>query len=110
MLIKVLLYDPLSQWNISPEKARKLQKSVPKNDSSITQIILPTQREELERPKDTNDKNKAAERVLIRLEQKLSGYERHSYLATEGQVNLLIQEARSVDNLSKLFPGWQPWL
>ena len=56
------------------------------------------------------DKNKMAERVLLRLQQKLSGNEGGSFLGVEGQVNYLIQEARDTQNLCRLFPGWQPWL
>jgi len=109
-IVEVLLYDPLSQWNISPEKARKLQRETSKIDSDSIQVMLPTQLDEQTHGNDDSDKNKAAERVLVRLEQKLTGYEDHTYLGCEGQVNYLIQEARSVRNLCKLFVGWQPWL
>jgi len=55
----------------------------------------------------------AAQRTLRRVLQKLQGQEDPSSgepLSVEGQVDLLINEARSEDNLSRLFPGWAPWL
>ena len=55
-------------------------------------------------------KNKMAQRVLIRLKQKLDGNETGSFLSTEGQVNFLIQAARDHKNLCRVFPGWQPWI
>lgn len=54
--------------------------------------------------------NKLAERVLLRLQQKLQGYEEGVQLSVTGQVNNLIQEARDPKNLCKLFPGWQPYI
>ncbi|KAJ8315048.1 hypothetical protein KUTeg_007198 [Tegillarca granosa] len=54
--------------------------------------------------------NKLAERVLIRLHQKLQGIEDGVQLSVPGQVNHLIQEARDPKNLSRLFPGWQPYI
>lgn len=54
--------------------------------------------------------NKLAERVLIRLHQKLRGIEDGVKLSVPGQVNHLIQEARDPKNLSRLFPGWQPYI
>lgn len=54
--------------------------------------------------------NKLAERVLLRLEQKLQGIEDGVQLSVSGQVNLLIQESRDPKNLSRLFPGWQPYI
>lgn len=51
-----------------------------------------------------------AQRVLIRLRQKLDGNEAGSFLSTEGQVNFLIQSARDPKNLCRVFPGWQPWI
>ena len=54
--------------------------------------------------------NKLAERVLLRLHQKLQGYEEGVQLSVAGQVNNLIQEARDPKNLCKLFPGWQPYI
>ena len=54
----------------------------------------------------------AAERTLLRIQNKLLGFEdpTSGVLGIEGQVELLISEARNIDNLCKLFPGWSPWL
>lgn len=57
-----------------------------------------------------SDLNKMAERVLIRLQEKLEGIEDGVPLSINGQVNHLIQEATDPSNLCALFPGWQPWL
>lgn len=54
--------------------------------------------------------NKVAERVLLRLQQKLQGVEEGVQLSVSGQVYHLIQEARDPKNLSRLFPGWQPYI
>ena len=54
--------------------------------------------------------NKVAERVLLRLRQKLSGLEDGVKLSIAGQVNHLIQEARDENNLCRLFPGWQAYI
>ncbi len=54
--------------------------------------------------------NKVAERVLLRLRQKLQGVEDGVQLSVSGQVNLLIQEARDPNNLCRVFPGWQPYI
>ncbi|KAH9382206.1 hypothetical protein HPB48_021059 [Haemaphysalis longicornis] len=49
-------------------------------------------------------------RMLLRLEQKLQGLEEGPPSAFAGQVNLLIQQAIDPHNLSRLFPGWQPYV
>ena len=54
--------------------------------------------------------NKAAERVLLRLRQELSGLEDGVKLSIAGQVNHLIQEARDENNLCRLFPVWQAYI
>ncbi|GMI01620.1 hypothetical protein TrVE_jg9821 [Triparma verrucosa] len=58
------------------------------------------------------DDNDAATRALNKIASKLRGYEENvsESLSVEGQVSLLIGEARSVENLSKLYFGWAPWL
>lgn len=54
--------------------------------------------------------NKVAERVLMRLQEKLKGVEEGTNLSVDGQVNLLIQQAMDPKNLSRLFPGWKAWV
>ena len=54
--------------------------------------------------------NQVAERVLLRLQQKLHGVEDGVPLSVSGQVNLLIQEATDPKNLCCLFHGWQPYV
>ena len=54
----------------------------------------------------------AAEKTLLRIKNKLQGYEdlTSGTLGVEGQVELVITEARNIDNLCKLFCGWSQWL
>lgn len=59
---------------------------------------------------DENSVNKMAERVLVRLRQKIDGVEDGTVLSVKGQVNHLIREATDERNLSRLYHGWQPWL
>lgn len=54
----------------------------------------------------------AGERTLLRIKAKLQGFEDPTGdgLSVEGQVDELISEAQSLENLSRLYPGWAPWL
>lgn len=45
-----------------------------------------------------------ADRILSKIQGKL-----RDDLSVEYTVNQLIQEARDVENLAKIFVGWQPW-
>jgi len=44
------------------------------------------------------------------VKEKLEGLDRGEQLGVEGQVKQLIQDATSIDNLSRLFCGWAAWL
>ncbi|XP_070394356.1 serine-protein kinase ATM isoform X4 [Dermacentor albipictus] len=99
-VVEVLLHDPLSSWTLSPERVAALQ-----TDGDT----LPPQRPSPELPYMQGD-NRLARRMLLRLEQKLRGLEEGAPLSVAGQVNLLIQQARDPHNLSRLFPGWQPYV
>ncbi|XP_013917836.1 PREDICTED: serine-protein kinase ATM [Thamnophis sirtalis] len=109
-IVEVLLYDPLFDWTMNPLKALSLQQrsedeaDVSSNFSSANQGCS----------KKANNENqlfnKVAERVLIRLQEKLKGMEEGTVLSVAGQVNFLIQQAMDPKNLSRLFPGWKSWV
>jgi ataxia telangiectasia mutated family protein len=113
---QVLLYDPLYQWSMSPLKAMHLQRRQVEESTSFfdgggggeTGNNATTSGVAGGREGDST--NKMAERVLIRLQEKLEGIEEGVPLSISGQVNHLIQEATDPANLCRLFPGWQPWI
>lgn len=53
-----------------------------------------------------------AERALLRLEEKLDGkhISRSEITTVEGHVEILINEATNMQNLCRLFHGWQAYL
>jgi len=56
-----------------------------------------------------------ANRTLTKIKQKLNGFEdgggaTGESMGVSAQVQLLVSEATSTDNLSKLFQGWAPWV
>ncbi|CAF0900518.1 unnamed protein product, partial [Didymodactylos carnosus] len=128
-IIEVFLYDPLYQWQISPQKAFHLQqqqRSTADTDQTInstmqtpsrngkghTTYITTTNVNTIAKTvnEGTTDTNKLAERLLIGLRQKLQGFEGILQMTIKAHVNMLINEATSVENLSRLFAGWQPYL
>jgi phosphatidylinositol kinase/protein kinase (PI-3 family) len=61
---------------------------------------------------DSSFDKDAAHRTIMRVKNKLNGFDESAGegLSVEGQVELLIEQATNTENLSKLFPGWAPWL
>ncbi|XP_063705543.1 serine/threonine-protein kinase ATM [Culicoides brevitarsis] len=90
-ILQVLLYDPLYMWTLTPEKARRTQ-SLEWEPDVVT--------------------NTTAERALELCKDKLNGAENSSMgtMTIENQVDKLIREAISHENLCKLFHGWQAYL
>uniref|UniRef100_A0A8C1WDC1 non-specific serine/threonine protein kinase n=1 Tax=Cyprinus carpio TaxID=7962 RepID=A0A8C1WDC1_CYPCA len=99
-IVEVLLYDPLFDWTMNPLKAFYLQQHDEPDFSYVLMCFC----------SDSQSFNKVAERVLLRLQEKLKGVEEGTVLSVGGQVNLLIQQAMDPKNLSRLFPGWQAWV
>jgi len=56
------------------------------------------------------EQHQMAELAILRVKEKLKGYEQNAQLSVTGHVNYLIQQAVDPVNLSKIFDGWQPFL
>ncbi|KAJ8257146.1 hypothetical protein COCON_G00192980 [Conger conger] len=111
-IVEVLLYDPLFDWTMNPLKAFYLQQEEQAElnatlGSTLGGDVLDAHRKA---SSETQRSNQVAERVLLRLQEKLKGVEGAAVLSVSGQVNLLIQQAMDPKNLSRLFPGWQAWV
>uniref|UniRef100_M4B888 non-specific serine/threonine protein kinase n=1 Tax=Hyaloperonospora arabidopsidis (strain Emoy2) TaxID=559515 RepID=M4B888_HYAAE len=123
-ILEVFVHDPLYRWTLSPLKALKIQEGGERNSvksaihsrnsgrhaaiaAACTYETQPVT--ELQEEHGSTD---AAARALIRVKQKLEGYEdpNGSALSIEGQVKQLLSAAQDSHNLCKLFPGWAPWL
>uniref|UniRef100_UPI00358DFB11 serine-protein kinase ATM-like isoform X2 n=1 Tax=Myxine glutinosa TaxID=7769 RepID=UPI00358DFB11 len=110
-IVEVLLYDPLYEWTMTPLKALTLQGRVDEDpDMQMTDPKLRDLQQPEQKRSDSKRVNQVAERVLLRLGEKLRGVESGSALSVSGQINLLIQQAQDINNLSCLFPGWKPWV
>ncbi|KAF8657076.1 hypothetical protein HU200_060414 [Digitaria exilis] len=97
-IIEVFIHDPLYKWALSPLKALQRQKDTDYTDSC------------LDDSQEAYEGNKDAARAILRIKQKLDGYEDGEMRSVQGQVQQLIQDAVDVDRLCQMFPGWGPWL
>ncbi|ETE57747.1 Serine-protein kinase ATM, partial [Ophiophagus hannah] len=109
-IVEVLLYDPLFDWTMNPLKALYLQQRSEDEADVSSNFSSPDQGSNKKANGENQLFNKVAERVLIRLQEKLKGMEEGTVLSVAGQVNFLIQQAMDPKNLSRLFPGWKPWV
>ncbi|KAH6798041.1 Serine/Threonine-kinase ATM-like protein [Perilla frutescens var. hirtella] len=99
-IIEVFIHDPLYKWALSPLKAMQRQKDI---DDDIDANLEDSEEDEYEGNKD-------AARALLRVKQKLDGYEDGEMRSVHGQVQQLIQDAIDPDRLCHMFPGWAAWL
>lgn len=112
-ILSVLVHDPLYKWALSPLKALQVQqeqRDVEDKGSDPAAGILRDAFVDSEVGPTAHSQE--AERVLLRVQQKLQGYEEgtSAALGVEGQVNLLLQQARDPERLAALFGGWAPWV
>lgn len=108
-ILEVVIHDPLYKWSLSPVQARKRQKS----QDVLDDDIVARNAAEMNHASESHSFGRdAAERTLLRIKNKLNGFEDPTGepLGVEGQVELCINEARSYENLSRMFHGWAPWL
>ncbi|KAM6448107.1 serine-protein kinase ATM isoform 1-T2 [Liasis olivaceus] len=109
-IVEVLLYDPLFDWTMNPLKALYLQQRS-EDEADVSSAFSSADQGCNKKANNENQLfNKVAERVLIRLQDKLKGMEEGTVLSVVGQVNFLIQQSVDPKNLSRLFPGWKPWV
>ncbi|XP_022845090.1 serine/threonine-protein kinase ATM isoform X2 [Olea europaea var. sylvestris] len=99
-IVEVFIHDPLYKWALSPLKAMQRQKET---DDDLEANLEDSDEDEYEGNKD-------AARALMRVKQKLDGYEEGEMRSVHGQVQQLIQDAIDPDRLCHLFPGWGAWL
>ncbi|GAA5849370.1 hypothetical protein JCM8547_006527 [Rhodosporidiobolus lusitaniae] len=86
-VLEVFKYDPLQNWAVSSEMAKRIQGS--DDGEAVALDELP------------DDADHALSKVRARLDTSLS---------VQYTVNQLIQEATNQDNLAVIFSGWQPTL
>jgi hypothetical protein len=126
-ILEVFVHDPLYRWTLSPLKALRIQEGGRDGTKSTVASRNLSRSNSFEAATGTASTNEAqpaqdlhaepgstdaAARALIRVKQKLEGYEdpNGSALSIEGQVKQLLSAAQDPHNLCKLFPGWAPWL
>ena len=102
-IVEVFIHDPLYRWALSPLQALRLQREETNLDSSMDEDLTGGSA-------GNGNGNTDAERTLLRIKQKLQGYEYGEALNVHGQVNQLIQEAQDPERLCQMFPGWAPWV
>jgi hypothetical protein len=90
-ILEVVVYDPLYKW--------------------VTKSKQGTNRE-MNEVEDSASRRAKAELTLQQVKNKLQGFEENTgdCLSIQGSVQMLIQEATSFANLSKLYPGWAAWV
>ncbi|DBA02805.1 TPA: hypothetical protein N0F65_006595 [Lagenidium giganteum] len=110
-ILEVFVHDPLYRWTLSPLKALRIQEEHTSNRRHVRQNGADESGSN-SASQELGANNDAAARALIRVKQKLEGYEdpNGNALSIEGQVKQLISVARDQHNLCNLFPGWAPWL
>jgi len=105
-ILEVVVHDPLYKWCLSPVQARRRQISDDQMDEDFIDVNHDNNNDNGNYQRDT------AERALTRIRSKLQGFDDPTgeALSVEGHLELLINDATDDDNLSKIFPGWSPWV
>lgn len=107
-VLSAVVSDPLYKWNISMTNKQTHQEE---DDTEVEDTLRNSLvNHSLNIVESEND---AATRAIGRINEKLKGYEEGTFgqqQTIEGQVRLLIKEARDPNNLCRLYPGWGAWI
>ena len=113
-ILSAVVADPLYKWSVSPVEGMRRQHMDSDNDGSSKQLNVPVNSggDGRNEPSD-DDKNEMGKKAIAKINDKLQGYEESTsgeQQGVEGQVQLLINSARDVENLSPMYAGWGPYI
>jgi len=114
-IIAVLVHDPILKWAVGGRRQNAdVTKSLGLPDAfrHITYSGLIQLANDGDFPKDvpSDEGNLDAERALMRVKQKLDGYEDGELRSIEGQVQQLLHDARDPHKLAVMYAGWAAWV
>ena len=100
-IIAVLVHDPILKWAVGARRENNAHASKRYNpsDLNLNEGAIPTEEGNLD-----------AERALMRVKQKLDGYESGELRSVQGQVQQLLHDARDPHKLATMYAGWAPWI
>ena len=104
-LLEVFVHDPLYNWSLTAVKLLQVQLMA---DARLEEQLGGVSEDTAEDLILNSDAN----RVLQQVQRKLEGKEREGggqVASVKGQVQQLLQEARSTDNLCQMYVGWASW-
>jgi len=108
-ILQVFVRNPLYRWACDPIHTLDDASTCSTASSGVHDSSL-----RREATKMTNGVmcNREAERALLRIQDKLFGRKAGSNesLVVEGQVQILLDEARDPQNLCRMYDGWAAWL
>jgi serine-protein kinase ATM len=114
-ILSAVVSDPLYRWSVSPVQARRRQTEESDEEAEGNYGLLGgnTPESKASGQESDEDHNKAAAETLVKIQEKLQGYEDGTsgeQQSVEGQVQLLVNQARDPGNLCQVFVGWSPWV
>lgn len=118
-MIEVVLHDPLYNWQMTPVRARRRQQQ--QQDAELG--LVEGEEEEAGGGSGsgtgggggssaTQLRNADAERVVLRVKQKLEGLDggEGEPRGVAGQVAALLAEAQDPERLARMYVGWAAWM
>jgi len=113
-ILSAVVADPLYKWSVSPVEGMRRQKVGSDEEDSSNHLNVRVDDGGGERSESgDDDKNEMGKKAIARINDKLQGYEESTsgeQQGVEGQVQLLINSARDVENLSRMYVGWGPYI
>lgn len=112
-ILSAVVADPLYKWSVSPVQGMRRQKLGPASDGPLDTLNEETGDVFDGGGESSDEKNEMGKKAIARINDKLQGYEESTsgeQQGVEGQVQLLINSARDVENLSPMYAGWGPYI
>ncbi len=114
-ILSAVVADPLYKWSVSPVEGMRRQK-MGSDDETTENVDIPREGGDVGKvhgSESTDYENEMGKKAIAKINDKLQGYEESTsgeQQGIEGQVQLLINSARDVDNLCLMYPGWSPFV
>ena len=112
-ILSAVVADPLYKWSVSPVEGMRRQQMDSENDGSSKHLGVLVGGGDERNEQSDDDKNEMGKKAIAKINDKLQGYEESTsgeQQGVEGQVQLLINSARDVENLSPMYAGWGPYI